>query len=165
MRKLAALVQHILDVTDLPPEQLHAFADQGDLYPIGRDRGLLRPEPGEYSETRRQIELGLFRYDGVIQIERYPGDGATFAALIASWIMENDPDRDGLSDPSLDIDLNIRGGDADVEIAVEFEERLSAVEDENGDIPYDGKRWRMAEPVITPVLELVKLGKGRGKKP
>ena len=168
MHKLTALVKHIFDVTGLPEEQLYAFADNGHLYPIGRDRGPLRPEPGEGGEPLRQVELGLFRYDGVIQIERYPGDGASFAAIVTSWLMENDPDRDGLADSSLDIELNMRGGDADLEIAIEFEERLTAVEDENGDIPYDGKRWRMAETIITPARELAALravNKGAKKKP
>ncbi len=168
MRKLAALVRHILGITGLPPENLYAFADQGDLVPIGRDRGPLRPGPGEPGEPRQQVELGLFRYDGVIQIERYPGDGAAFAALIASWLMENDPDRDGLADPSLDIEMNIKGGDCDLEIAVEFEERLAAVEDESGDIPFKGKQWRMTEPVITPVTGLAAMravNEGAGEKP
>jgi hypothetical protein len=161
MRKLAALVNHILTVTGLPPEQLYAFADQGDLYPIGRDRGPLRPEPGEEGQPRRQVELGLFRYDGVIQIERYPGPGADFAALITSWLKECDQERDGLADPSLDIELNTKGGDCDIQIAVEFEERLEAVEDPQGNIPFDGTRWSLVPVTLTPVEELVKLGAGK----
>lgn len=172
MRKLAALVQHILTVTGLPPEQLRAFADQGDLFPIGRDRGPLRPEPGEGGQPRRQVELGLFRYDGVIQIERYPGPGPDFAALVTTWLVENDPHRDGLADPQLDIELNIEpgpgGGDCDLQIAVEFEERLEAIEDPEGSIPFDGTRWSLAPVVATPVTALKRLtgtNKGAGKWP
>lgn len=168
MRKLAALAAHILAVTGIPPEQVYAFADQGDLYPMGRDLGPWRPEPGEEGKPLRQTELGIFRYDAVIQIERYPGDGTAFAAMVAAWLAETDPVRDGLADPSLNIELNLRGGDADVEIAVEFEERLAAVEDENGDIPFDGTRWRMTEPAITPVTALDAIravNEGAGKKP
>lgn len=154
MRKLAALVGHILEATGLPPEQVFAYADNGTLHPLGRDRGPLRPEPGADGTVLQQIELGLFKYDGVIQIERYPGDGMTFASLVASWLMVNDLGRDGLADPSLDIDLNSKGGDSDLELSVEFEERLTAIEDPDGDIPFNGKRWRMAEPVVTPVETL-----------
>lgn len=165
MRKLTALVRHILDVTKLPPEQIYAYADQGDLYPMGRDLGPLRPEPDTAGKPLRQAELGVFRYDGVIQIERYPGEGVAFAALVASWLAENDPERNGLADPSLTIEINLRGGDADVEVAVEFEERLTAVEDENGDIPFAGTFWRMTEPAITPAETLESLrgvNKGAG---
>lgn len=154
MRKLAALVSHILSVTGLPPEQLRAWADEGDLRPIGRDRGPLRPEPGEEGAPRRQIELGFFRYDGVIEIERYPGDGAALAALVASWLMQFDQERDGLEDPELDIELNIRGGDADIAISVEFEERFTVIEDPEGPIPFDGLRWSLAPTVVTPAEEL-----------
>ena len=154
MRKLSALVQHILEVTGLPPEQLTAFADNGALHPIGRDRGPLRPEPGTEGPVLQQVELGLFKYDGVIQIERYPGDGLAFAALVASWLMANDLDREGLADPTMNIDLNFKDGDADLDISVEFEERLAAIEDPQGDIPFNGKRWRVEAPVITPVEKL-----------
>ena len=157
MRKLSALVRHILEETGLPPEQVRAYADQGDLYPIGRDRGPLRPEPGADGEPRQQVELGLLKYDGVIQIERYPGAGADFCALITAWLADCDPQRDGLEDPAIDVDLNIRGGDSDVQIAVEFEERLAAVEDPEGNIPFNGKRWTLTPAVITPVERLVGL--------
>ena len=168
MRKLAALVGHILAVTGLPPEQVFAYADQGDLYPLGRDRGPLRPEPGEDGHVLRQVELGTFRYDGVIQIERYPGAGHDFAALITTWLIECDPGRDGLADPALDIELNIRGGDCDVQVAIEFEERLEAVEDPAGNIPFDGTRWSLASVTITPATTLTSLAAvnaGAGKGP
>lgn len=164
MRKLSALVQHILEVTGLPPEQLTAFADNGTLHPIGRDRGPLRPEPGVKSPALGQVELGLFKYDGVIQIERYPGDGLSFAALLASWLMTNDLEREGLSDPTLDIDLNFKDGDADLELSVEFEERLAAIEDPEGDIPFNGLRWRMAMPVVTPVEKLVAMKPAKNRE-
>jgi len=154
MRKLSALVQHILEVTGLPPEQLTAYADNGSLHPIGRDRGPLRPEPGTEAPVLQQVELGLFKYDGVIQIERYPGDGLAFASLVASWLMTNDLEREGLADPTMDIDLNYKDGDADLELSVEFEERLAAVEDPQGDIPFNGRRWRMAMPEVAPVERL-----------
>lgn len=168
MRKLAALVQHILQVTGLPPENLFAFADQGDLYPMGRERAPLRPEPGEAGEPRAQVELGIFRYDGVVQIERYPGSGAAFAALISTWLADCDPERNGLDDPSLNITLNVTGGDCDLDLAVEFEERLTAIEDPDGNIPFNGKLWSIAPLEITPVEELAALravNVGAGKLP
>ena len=169
MHKLTALVKHIFDVTGLPEEQLYAFADNGHLYPIGRDRGPLRPEPGEGGEPLRQVELGLFRYDGVIQIERYAGSGADFAAIITTWLIKHDPVRDGLADPSLDIELNSNpgpgGGDCEIQVSVEFEERLEAVEDPEGNIPFDETRWSLIPVSVTPVQELVQLkavNKGAG---
>lgn len=167
MRKLAALVSHIMSVTQLPPEQVRAFVEEGDLAPLGRDLGPLRPEPGEGGAILRQIELGLFKYEGVIQIERYPGDGADFAALITSWLMTHDLQRDGLEDPSLSVTLNISGGDSDVDIAVEFEERLTAIEDQAGNIPYGGLLWSLAPAAITAAerFDLKAENKGAGKCP
>ena len=163
MRKLAALVQHILAVTHLPPEQVRAYAEAGDLHPMGRDRGPLREDA---EEPKRQIELGLLRYDGVIQIERYPGPGADFAALITTWLMACDTQREGLADPTLDIELNTNpasyGNDCDVQVAVEFEERLDAVEDAHGTIPFDGTTWRLTPALATPATTLAGMKHGSG---
>lgn len=156
-----------MSVTAIPPEQVRAFVEEGDLAPLGRDLGPLRPEPGDNGNVRRQIELGLFRYEGVIQIERYPGDGADFAALITSWLMTNDLRREGLEDPSLSVNLNISGGDSDVDIAVEFEERLTAIEDEAGNIPYGGLLWSLAPAAVTPAesFEIKAVNEGAGQCP
>ena len=166
MRKLAALVEHILSVTGIPGENVAAWAEGGDARPQGRELAPLWPGEGEEGATRRQIELGSFRYDGIVQIERYPGDGAAFVAIITTWLAMCDPDREGLEDPILDIELNIRGGDSDVQLSVEFVERLTAVEDPHGIIPFEGRMWSLAPVVAPPATTLAMIygvNKGAGK--
>lgn len=140
MHKLSALVAHLLSATGLPREQVHAFADKGQLLPTGRHLG-------QTADGQDQIEVGVWRYDGVILLERYAGDGPVFMAVVLGWLADHDDDRDGLAEPELDVDLN----DAltcDLELACEFEERLTLVEDAQGPIEFDGRRWRVAEPDI-----------------
>ena len=169
MRKMSALVEHIIAVTGIPREQVAAWADRCPIELIGRDLGYIR-EDGE--KPRQHVELALLTYDAVIQIERYAGDGAAFAALVATWLNDCDPDRDNCGDPEITVTLNVQDVSgksiSDIDIAVEFEERLTAVENPDGDIPYNGKVWSLVPLCITPVEHLVAMravNAGAGKIP
>jgi len=157
VRKIKALVAHLAEVTGLPHEHIHAYMDKGELLPTGRDLGVIVPD--DDGARLRQIEIGVWKYDAVVQIERYAGDGPTLAAVILGWVSDNDGDRDGLLDPEVDAEINDRDT-ADIEIACEFQERLTLVEDPAGDIPYAGTRWRVDEPEIT-AAESVSVGYDR----
>jgi hypothetical protein len=136
MRKLAALSKHLQQVTGLHREQFLAFADQGILIPTGRDLG-------------QGVEVGVFKYDAVIQIERYPGDAYHLLAVISAWLADHDGGREdaGLADPEVDISLN-DDRTADVDLSVEFEERLEIVPTQDGPIAFDGRTWAVAETPI-----------------
>ena len=156
MRKITALVDHIRAVTGLPQEQIHAYADKGELMPTGRHLGWIELHPDEGGRLA-QIEAGVWKYDAVIQIERYAGDGPLLAALLLAWISDHDPERDGLADPEMDVRLN-DADTCDLELACEFEERLVIREYagpaqpgeaeglRSGIFPFNGKRWVMAMP-------------------
>lgn len=141
MRKLQALTAYIMEVTDLPRENVQSFADKGELTPTGRDLG-------------HGIELGVFKYDAVIQIENYPGDGHAMLALLLGWLCDHDPDRElnELAEPEVDADLN-DDRTVDLEIAVEFEEPLCLVPDDDGEIRFNGRRWRVVGDVPVDVAE------------
>ncbi len=166
MRKISALVEHLLSITGLPREQVQAFADKGELIPSGRHLGNVRQDDGT---DLQQVEAGVWKYDAVIQVESYAGDGPLLAALILGWLSDHDTDRDGLSDPELNVDIN----DAltcDLELACEFSERLVIREYAGpvqpgdaealrcGIFPFNGKRWAMAMPEITPAEEVTGMG-------
>ena len=140
MRKISSLVEHLLTTTRLPREQAHAFADKGELQPTGGDLGLT-------PDGRAQLEVGVWKYDAVIRLERYAGDGPTLMAIVLGWLADHDGDRDGLAEPELDVDIN-DARTCDVELAVEFEERITVVEDPAGAVPFDGRRWSVAAPEI-----------------
>lgn len=134
--KLTALVEHILSVTGVEREKVSAFVDQGELLLTGRNIG-------------HGIEVCLFKYDGVMCIERYAGDGTFLAALVAAWLQDHDDRRDGLKDPEIDIEIN-DFETSDVELAVEFEEPIEVVPDTSGPLLFGGRRWSVAPaPVYT----------------
>jgi hypothetical protein len=137
MEKLTLLAKHIESLPGIARDQMEAFADLGKLVPTGKDLG-------------HGLEVGRFKYDAVISIERCP---AVIASLLLSsllvWLAVNDPDRDlqGLADPDIDVTL----GDEQtvfVQLTVEFDEPLAIVEDTTGPISFDGKQWRVASVAI-----------------
>lgn len=154
MRKFTALVKHLLESSGLPREQVSAFADQGDLLPTGRDMGTVYVD----DQPRRQLEIGVWKYEAVINLERYPFDGPTLLSLVLAWLAEHDAERaaQGLEDPKITVTLN-DGETSDVELDIYFEEALAVVEDPAGAIPFEGARWSMAPAVLTPVEKLAAL--------
>lgn len=133
MRKLTAISRHLQRVTGLQRERFFAFADQGTLIPTGRDLG-------------HGVEVGIIKYDAVIQIERYPGDAHHLLSVISAWLADNDACREdnGLVDPEVDISLN-DDATADVDLSIEFEERLEIVPQDDGVIEFNGRTWAVAD--------------------
>lgn len=157
MRKISALVAHLQAATGLPLENIHAYADKGELAPSGRHLGSVIPE-GD-GPAREQVEIGVWKYDAVIQIERYPSDGPTLLAIVLAWLADVDLERDGLADPEVDAEINDLAT-ADIEIAVEFEERIVIIEDPDGGIHFRGRPWSVRpEPDIAEARS-VALGNG-----
>lgn len=163
MRKLTALTAHLLAVSGLAPEQANAFADEGTLLPTGRHLGFvvssLRTPSSKAGELREQLEVGVWSYEGVIQLERYPFDGPTLLSHVLGWLADHDAERrhQDVKDPKVTVHIN-DAHTCDVEIAVEFEEALTVVEclgrDEPGPVLYQGKRWRPAAPDMTPAEKI-----------
>lgn len=145
MRKLQQLTAYLEEHAGLKREQVQSFADRGELIPTGSDLG-------------HGVELGRFKYDALIQIENYSGDADVLLLLILAWVSERDTDRDedGLADPEMDVSVNDHSS-ADIDIAIEFEEGLQIVPDDNGPIPYNGRKWRVAEVPIDVAEELESL--------
>ena len=161
MRKFTALVKHLQESSGLPREQINAFADQGELLLTGRDMGPVYVD----DKPHRQLDLGVWKYEAVINLERYPYDGPTLLALVLAWLAEHDADRasQGLEDPKLTVTLN-DGDTSDIELDIYFEEALAVVEDPTGPINFEGTCWSMAPTVLTPAQELTGLhGKVRGE--
>ena len=159
MRKFTTLVKYLLEASGLPREQCSAFADQGDLLLTGRDMGpVYLPDAAGLSAPRRQLEIGVWKYEAVINLERYPYDGPTLLSLVLAWLAQHDAERaaQGLEDPKVTVTLN-EADTADVEIDIYFEEPLAVVEDAAGPIAFEGLRWSLAPTVITPAEALAGL--------
>ena len=136
MRLLQSLSQHLMTTTGLPRENFESFAERGELHPLFIDHG-------------QGIQVARFRYDGVINIESYSGDGMTLLALVTSWLSEHDGERHDieLPDPEVNVQLNDRHT-ADVDITIVFDEPVNLVRDDNGPVMYDGVRWSVAESPV-----------------
>ncbi len=147
MRKLIALTA-ALKAAGAADDSVHSFMDRGVTIPSGKDLG-------------NGVELGILKYDAVIQIDNYPDDAYLLLAFVEAWLQENDPDREnqGLADPEIDVDLNNKG-DADVQFGIEFEESLQIVPDPDGPITYQGQPYKVADVPIDVAEKLDKMEAG-----
>mgnify|MGYP000399901510 CR=1 FL=1 len=82
MRKLQALVRHILTETGIPAKNVGRVPRSGAVMLTGRNLG-------------HGVEVCVLKYDGVIDIERSDYDGIALLALVSGWLQSHDPDRDG----------------------------------------------------------------------
>jgi hypothetical protein len=132
MKKLSALATHLVTLPGITRDQMEAYADLGKLIPVGRDLG-------------HGIEVGRFRYDAVISIERCP---ASLAEVLLSsllvWLALHDPEREALGLTDADVDVSLSDEQTvNVEISIEFDEALIIVPDPKGLIAYEGQMWRV----------------------
>ncbi len=133
MEKLNKLAKHIESMPGITRDQMEAFADLGKLIPTGKDLG-------------QGLEVGRFKYDAVISIERCPaGIAPLLLSSLLIWLSVNDPGRDLLNLEDPDVDVTVEDEQTVfVQITVEFDEPLAIVEDPDGKISYDGKRWSVS---------------------
>lgn len=154
MEKITALIKHLMAAANIAPEKVEAYADKGELMPTGRHLGV-------DGNGREQVEIGVWKYDAVISVEDFVGSGAEFMAIVLGWLADTDPDREGLADPELDIEIN-DATTCDLQLACEFEERLTVVAEPCGRIAFEGKSWVLATPELVTATTLAGLGVGRG---
>lgn len=146
MQKLSGLAKHLESLPGISRDRMEAFADLGKLCPTGKDLG-------------HGLEIGRFRYDAVISIERCPAALATLLlSVLLIWLAENDPDRDllGLGDADVDVTLEDEQT-VFVQITVEFDESLSIVKDPAGPITWEGEQWRVDDVPVDVAETLDKL--------
>lgn len=150
MSQLKELTDFI--VTNMPPRAMQGFDSQMDevvFIPAQRDNGL-----GQY-------RLAIIRYNAVLTWERYPYreyDPKILMVLFMSWLTQDE--RGLLEEVGLDSELpefDIETIDKETAIMVvtlPMAEELNLVPDPKGEIPFDGQRWRLAEPDIWTAEEM-----------
>lgn len=137
--------------SEMPQRAMQSFTSEMTgmkTIPAARDMGL------------GQVQL-VIRYDAELIWERFPYrecDPRLLMALLEVWQAIDTQDRDlfgqvGITnaDPDWDIEL-IDEEAAIVSVTVPMAERLIIVPDENGQIPYQGGRYRLADPEIWTAL-------------
>lgn len=133
-------------IANMPKRAMQGFDSQMDeitFIPAQRDNGL-----GQY-------RLAIIRYSAVLTWERYPYreyDPKILMALFMSWLTQDE--RGLLEETGIDSELpefDIETIDQETAIMVvtlPMSEELNMVPDPQGVIPFDGERWRLAEPEI-----------------
>ena len=131
-------------IANMPKRAMQGFDSQMDeitFIPAQRDNGL-----GQY-------RLAIIRYNAVLTWERYPYreyDPKILMALFMSWLTQDE--RGLLEEAGIDSELpefDIETIDQETAIMVvtlPMAEELNMVPDPKGEIPFDGQRWRLAEP-------------------
>jgi hypothetical protein len=129
------------------------YMDELSFIPAQRDLGL------------EQYRLAVIRYNAVLAWDRFPYrlyDPRNLAALLLVWLMESDRElfeEFGIDTelPDFDIDL-VDEETAVVVITLPMVEALNLVKDDEGNIPLDGARWRLADPTVWFASEAVVYG-------
>jgi len=145
---MSALARHIEALPGISRDRMDAFADLGKLVPTGRNLG-------------EGFEIGRFKYDAVIDIDRCPAAIAPLLlAYLIVWLADNDPGRDklGLEDPDVDVTLEDEQT-VYVQITVEFNEALTIVPDAAGQISWDGQTWSVDDVPVNVATTLSKIGR------
>lgn len=148
-------------IANMPKRAMQGFDSQMDeitFIPAQRDNGL-----GQY-------RLAIIRYNAVLTWERYPYrecDPKILMALFMSWLTEDE--RGLLEETGIDSDLpefDIETIDQETAIMVvtlPMAEELNMVPDPKGEIPFDGQRWRLAEPDIWTAEEVTIIPRNEGQ--
>lgn len=96
-----------------------------------------------------RVLLCTMTYRAVYSIEDYAFCKYPFEILHArliTWLADND-ERSDMKDREPRITCDVMDDEvADIEISLSFEENVYITEDENGDIEYFGKKWRLDAP-------------------
>lgn len=131
---------------NVPPRAMTAFSsvmDEMQFIPAAKDLGL------------DQYRQAVIRYSAVLAWERFPYrlcDPRLLFSLMAAWL--DDADRElfeelGITEADPDWDVSVDTEEtATVIVSVPMVEELVVVPDENGPIPWQGRRWRLANPEI-----------------
>ena len=116
------------------------FMDDADLTPRNKNIG------------KGCLEITAFEYAASFHIERFTHDAELLAAVINTWLMDNDCNRDNfkLAPPRLTVmPLNERDASVvNIEFQIDFVEIITMKKDKNGLIDYQGKSYSIAPPVI-----------------
>ncbi|MEB3457140.1 phage tail protein [Pasteurella multocida] len=127
-------------LTKLPERyhaHFHAWIENGKLLNQGK------------RVTDAGIEIAHIQYDAVLFFDEFPFREISAQKIMAEiqiWLNENDYLRDVLDEYETPFELEIINDDvADLAFTISFQEPLTAVEDDAGDLEIDGKKYRLDE--------------------
>lgn len=129
MIKLKALTAYLTERELVLPEQLESWTEQVSLDLI-------------WKPDVDGLHMANMRYRAVIVLERFADHPGRLMALLGSWLLNHDADRDRHELPAPAFAVEIVDNDlADVEISLEFVEPQYLAEDPVGEIQAFGRTW------------------------
>lgn len=139
MKKLIALTEHLKRFNFVAPEHFDTWVENAET-------------PLLFDSFEHGLECSRVTYTAKFYLERYTGDAQPLMAAVACWLMsvdeadENIRTREALAAPNYTITPNDEDLNAfDIEITIEFIERIYLIEDTQGGYEYDGKRWTLGD--------------------
>lgn len=148
MKQLAELTLLLINLDLVAAENIESVADEPRIIPSGRmatlDTGLNQPGIILYRQT----------YTGVFNIDDYSFALHPVEQLlgqICAYLLENGNGTDEIPVPETSVDV-LDNGTANIEVHINFEEDVYAVEDPAGTIPLRGALYRLADPETDYVL-------------
>ena len=133
---------------NLPPALYRGqkFGSFMDNLEIDRVFKLVTKQPTE------QLLCAKLRYDAVITFDEFPYrvyDPCLVFALVMCWLESKNSDDEQFNNVNPDIDVSENDEQtAYLMISVPLIEDITLIEDENGAIPYKGRRYRLGETSI-----------------
>ncbi|MGH1374406.1 MAG: phage tail protein [Cellvibrionaceae bacterium] len=129
LEKLSQLHQALDNANLVASEQLDSWAEDGKMVLAASDR-------------RNGLVVCRFRYQGIYTLEGYTKTPDLLMAVVCTFLIEFDEERDQqkLSAPDIDIEM-VDDDTANISINVDFEEKVELVKDDNGPILFKGIRY------------------------
>lgn len=148
MTQLESLTKFFTD--NVPPRAMQYFSSEMDelsCIAAAKDLGM-----GQYRQA-------ITRYNALLVWERFPFrhcNPQLLMSLLYAWLADAERDlfyEAGLTDADPDWDITVEDEQtATIVLTVPMAEELCITEDENGAIPFDGKRWSLAKPEVWTAL-------------
>ena len=134
--KLKALHAHVVAQNFVDENLVQSWAEDATATPHARERGT-------------GLHVCRFRYTAVVTLDAFSGSPDLLLAVLTTWVMDNDPNRDSDDLEPPQVDLTIRDDTTtDVDISLVFIEDIAIVPDASGPITYRGQQWSLGEPNI-----------------
>jgi len=133
MKQLADLTAFLISLNLVAVENIDSYIDDPKIIPSGK------------LTSDDSIILYRLDYTATINIEAYPHKRHAPELLfghLCAWLMDNDAERDEIATPNVDVDI-LDNETADIEISIDFEEDVHAIEDITGEISLNGKQYKI----------------------
>ncbi len=136
MKKLAGLRANLVAGGHHPDDQLVSQAEDMEIE-------VLCAVKGDSLLLYRMEYRAVFWMEGYAY-QKHPVE--ILLARVAAWLADNDQDRDQLDKPEPELEPDVLDDfTADLELSVNFREDVYAVQDDNGNIEIQGRRYRLSE--------------------